>query len=712
MNQKLVSLGALVGFLTCVFSAGCGGISARSSIQVAITNPASPQTLEIGQAVNIGASVTSINGSNINSSVTWSLSAGAGCTGQACGSLTNQTTNSVTYNAPASQSGVRVLVTATSVENPSLSASISITVAAITVSIQPSVNELAAGTGQNFSAMFTAAVQNDPTSSGVTWSLKANGVACSPGCGTLSIPIPYEADYTPPPTVPAAPANTPTITATSVTDSTKSATDTFTIFDGATACKMGGNESVLNGQYAIMLQGWSASGAGTPILFGASFGADGTGKITGGQDQFNPYFSQSYAGAGLIPSASSYSVGPDNRGCLTLTDQFESTSTLYFSVGGITNGIASKGDVIFFNQQSSTTERASGILRRQDPTAFSLSALAPSFVLGVDGWGSSGGSSGALTHFALAGSFSQSGGALSNLADDANSGGEVYSQGYINLGTFGTMQPVATSTGLAYATLNLFLPAPFAGPLNVEVYVINSSELFFISLDLGAAFSGRAIAAPASFSSSSVLPSYIFRFTGNSSGAAATAIGLAGFSGGLSGAVTGSMDQYSGGTASQQNLTGTYGFTPSFGRLAVVGASSDTSPICYLTGPLDGVSAFCISADSTASLGVLDAQPAATYGNSSLAGNLFFFGSMEPGDATITDLSGVASISSGSLTGTEDESALGGLSLASAFSALLTINANGSGNLGANTVAVTNGLVLYFIDEADGAPAQVQVFEK
>jgi hypothetical protein len=208
------------------------------------------------------------------------------------------------------------------------------------------------------------------------------------------------------------------------------------------------------------------------------------------------------------------------------------------------------------------------------------------------------------------------------------------------------------------------------------------------------------------------LPSYIFRFTGNSSGAAATAIGLAGFSGGLSGAVTGSMDQYSGGTASQQNLTGTYGFTPSFGRLAVVGASSDTSPICYLTGPLDGVSAFCISADSTASLGVLDAQPAATYGNSSLAGNLFFFGSMEPGDATITDLSGVASISSGSLTGTEDESALGGLSLASAFSALLTINANGSGNLGANTVAVTNGLVLYFIDEADGAPAQVQVFEK
>jgi hypothetical protein len=246
--------------------------------------------------------------------------------------------------------------------------------------------------------------------------------------------------------------------------------------------------------------------------------------------------------------------------------------------------------------------------------------------------------------------------------------------------------------------------------------VISSSELFFICNDLGntgigAVFSGRAIATPSSFSSSSVLPHYIFRFSGSSSGTAAVAIGLAGFSGGISGTVTGSIDQYSGGTASQQNLTGTYGFTEASGRLAIVGASSDTSPICYLTAPLDGVSAFCISTDSTASLGVLDAQPAATYGNSSLSGN-FFFGSMEPGDNTVPDLSGVASISSGSLTVTEDESAPAGLSLASPFSAMLSIDASGSGNLGADTVAVTNGTVLYFIDEANGAPAQVQVFEK
>lgn len=118
-----------------------------------------------------------------------------------------------------------------------------------------------------------------------------------------------------------------------------------------------------------------------------------------------------------------------------------------------------------------------------------------------------------------------------------------------------------------------------------------------------------------------------------------------------------------------------------------------------------------ISSDTNASLGVFATQPAATYSNSSLSGN-FFLGSNEPGDNTVPDLSGVASISSGSLKGTQDASASTGLTTGTAFNASLSISANGSGNLGANTVAVTNGTVLYFINEADSAPAEVQVFEQ
>jgi len=41
----------------------------------------------------------------------------------------------------------------------------------------------------------------------------------------------------------------------------------------------------------------------------------------------------------------------------------------------------------------------------------------------------------------------------------------------------------------------------------------------------------------------------------------------------------------------------------------------------------------------------------------------------------------------------------------------LSINPDCSGNLGPNTVAVTNGTVLYFIDETGNLPALVQIFE-
>jgi hypothetical protein len=449
------------------------------------------------------------------------------------------------------------------------------------------------------------------------------------------------------------------------------------------------------------------------------FGADGTGKVTGGEDQVN-YFNHSAQtagfvaeeGAGIIPMASSYSVGSDGRGCLTLTDQFAATFTFRFSLGGVSGGIASKGDIIFFNQQSATPERASGILRRQDPTAFSLSALASNYALGVDGWENS---KGPLTHLALVGSFAQSAGTLSRPSFDANDGGTYTLMNEPGLNS-GTIQPISSGTGMTTATL--FLPGAGPGSVSVEIYVISSSELFFVSNLIsseGAVFSGRAIAASSSFSASSISPNYIFHFTGNSSGASSASIGLASFSTpgspGISGTVSGTIDQYSGGTATSQNLAGTYAFTSLSGRLGITGASPATSPICYLTNPTDGVSAFCISMDSAASLGVFDVQPAATYGNTSLSGS-FFFGSNEPGDNSVPGLSGIAAISSGSLKGVEDASAQSGFSLATALNATLSISADGSGNLGANTAAVTNGSVLYLIDETGKLPPLVQVFEQ
>lgn len=705
-------------FLGVALVAFTGGCATSPPISVSLT-PFAAQKVQQGQTISISATV--MNDSS-NKGVTWSLSGGAGCSGTACGSLTGQTTTGVAYNAPtAIPSDLTVTLTATSVAQPSKSSAIAIVVPATVVTIQNKVTEFSAGTlgSSLFNAQFRATTQNDPTNGGVNWALTANGTPCSPACGTLSLANPFGVVYTPPASVPAVPNNTPSITATSVYSPARSDTDAFTIFDGSAACGTGGNEGVLNGQYAIMLQGWSGTGGSSPspILYAGSFAADGTGKITGGQDQFNPYLSfMAYSGAGVLPSGSSYSVGPDNRGCLTLTDQLENTFTLRFSLGGITGGVASKGDIIYFNQQSATPQRASGILRRQDPTAFSLSALAANYAFGFDGWDNS---SGSLNHFAAAGSFAQSGGTTSSLSFDSNDGGKMVTSGGLGQPfNFITIQPISTGTGVASASMNL--PGASTSSVDVEVYVINSSELFFVTLVLspnGPEFSGRAIATSSSFSASSISPNYIFRFTGSSSGISSSSIGIASLlttspPGALvTGTASGSMDEYSGGTASTQSFSGTYALAGVSGWLSITGANAAASPICYLTNPLDGVSAFCISMDSSASFGVFNAQPVATYSSSSLSGK-FFFGSGEPGDNTVPDFSGVASISSGSLQGVQDISAQSGLSLANPFNATLSVNADGSGSLGAGTVAVTNGTVLYLIDETGKLPPLVQIFEQ
>lgn len=681
---------------------------------VAIISPSSAQTIDQGQTVNITASVY-VSRAGTSQNVTWLL-VGA-CSGTACGSLTNQTGTSVTYNAPASvPSNLRVTVRATSVADTSQSAGISLSVAALTVTISGKVNELAAGSQKYFFKQFAASVQNDPASAGVNWTLSANGMPCSPGCGTLTsnaIDL-FSVTYTPPATVPASPANMPTLTATSVTDSSKSDTDAFTIFDGATACGPGGNEGILKGNYAIMLQGWSGTGTGTPIIYAASFAADGTGKITSGADQYDPYGNFAYAGAAVIAGASSYSVGSDNRGCLTLTDQEENTFTLQFALGGVSGGVASKGDVILFDNQSGIPLRGSGMLRQQDPAAFSLSALQSNYAFGVDGWDNS---SGTALHYALAGSFTQSGGNISGLTYDNNDGGTVSTM--ISLppppgggGIVGTLGPIATLTG--ETSVSMSVPDPNVPTTEtLEIYVINSSELFVVSVSLSGQpeFAGVAIATPSSFGASSIASNYIFRFTGTSAGSAAASIGLANFSGGASGTISGTLDSYVSGTASTETISGSYALgVQAPGRLVINGSTAGTSPTCYLTTPVDNIAALCVSTDGTAGLGILVAQPAATYSNSSLSGN-FFFGGVEPADNSIPDISGVASISAGNVIGTKDASTASGFSLGSAFSAPLSVNSNGLGNLGPNTVAVTNGTLLFFLNEANGAPAQAQVFE-
>jgi uncharacterized protein DUF5666 len=108
--------------------AGCGGYGSTSQ------PPASPSSVTVSPA---SASVPASTGTQnftatvmndyLSRGVTWALS-GAGCSGATCGSLSNMTSSSVTYKAPANPA--TVTLTATSVNDTSKSSVATITVTA------------------------------------------------------------------------------------------------------------------------------------------------------------------------------------------------------------------------------------------------------------------------------------------------------------------------------------------------------------------------------------------------------------------------------------------------------------------------------------------------------------------------------------------------------------------------------------------------------
>lgn len=188
------------------------------AIAVTVTPALGGQSLEAGETELISATV---NNDLANHGVTWTMSPANGA-----GTLTNVTSASATYNAPPVPlaSDLTVTITATSEGDPKQSASAVIPVMAIHVDLSSAALVHISG-----SVHLQAGVAYDPNGAGVTWEL----AGCTSGpaaCGTvtnISNSGPYSADYMSPSTVP--PGGPVTITATSVTDPTKSASASVTI---------------------------------------------------------------------------------------------------------------------------------------------------------------------------------------------------------------------------------------------------------------------------------------------------------------------------------------------------------------------------------------------------------------------------------------------------------------------------------------------------
>jgi len=161
-----------------------------------------------------------------NKGVTWSLS-GGGCSGSSCGTLTNVTTSSVTYTAPATlPSPASVTLKATSIADTTKSGSSTITLTAAPLPISITVNPPATSVQVSTTSNFSATLQNDSQNKGVTWSLTGSG--CSGAtCGSLTNVTTSSVTYTAPATLPS-PASV-TLKATSIADTTKSGSSTITL---------------------------------------------------------------------------------------------------------------------------------------------------------------------------------------------------------------------------------------------------------------------------------------------------------------------------------------------------------------------------------------------------------------------------------------------------------------------------------------------------
>jgi len=387
-----------------------------------------------------------------NTAVTWSLS---GCTGAACGTITP----TGLYTAPSRiSSEAMITVVATSQADPTKFDTVTVHHMCPTVSISPPIGVLAPGATQNFAAT----VQYDINNAGVIWAL---GPACSGGsCGTLTNITHTSVTYTAPQTMPDPPMVT--LTATSITDASKSAGVTITV---------SASPFVLSGKYAFLINGYRQ---GTIEAIAGQFNADGKGNLTGVWD--------ANRGAAVEvgqPITGNYATMPDGHGTMTI-QAGPATSTYIITVeaNGATGRFAESTI-----PPNATSGGSSGYMVRQDEKYFTLSSLEGDRVIAT--YGEATGS-----HVAALGQFtSNAGGTLSGNIDLSweihQNVGRFPNQLFLT-GSFGAPD---ASTGRGTASLQIGSPAAGTVTYNFAYYIVSNERVLLAQTDVGGFNSGSLI---------------------------------------------------------------------------------------------------------------------------------------------------------------------------------------------------------------------------
>ena len=488
-----------------------------------------------------------------------------------------------------------------------------------------------------------------------------------------------------------------------------------------------GNESVLNGQYAGVTQGWQGA---TPSAIAFSVALDGAGKVgdlgggIGGDLDVNDAISGPRH-LTILSAGSYYTVGPDPGsaiynvagasgfvGCLQLQTS-GGPFTFTIAPGAFTSGVATKGGLLQINSQSSPESQVAGELRLQDQNAFSsgdTTALHTNYALGEHGGTPNG-------RYAMAGSFvlDPRSGSISSITADQNEAGTVS-------GIFGTGRISSVSRSDGRAPVSFTAGEAPGTASNSVFYIVNPDEIFILGTDSwgpGSPIrSGQAVVSAGSFTAASVAGNHIIHTTGQfpcttghySGPCAIGELGLLTLNSNspAAGQVTGVVFRYDIQNGTQFQISdsgspGSYTLASSAGRVTLENMGT-SPPILYLASPTtnsDPVTFFIVGTDAAASFGYAEQGANASISKDSLP-DLYFVFNDDSGDPTVWSQIGVISDFSYAPDGTWDYTWSGSQLLdadANEYNAGLNITnldpngnpAPGLGTAGVGVVAITNG---------------------
>lgn len=582
--------------------------SATVTLTALVTVAVSPKSATLAPGATKQFSAT-VSGS-ANGTVLWSVS-GAACAGLSCGTISA----SGLYTAPPLVPNSPVTITATAQADSSKSDTATVTVLIpISVTVSPSTAFVTVGAQQPFGAK-VAGTQNNA----VTWTLV--GAGCSGAtCGTVN----SSGIYTAPAAVPAPP--TVTITATSVANPSASASAVITIQPT--------NNSKLTGQWAFLLKEFDLFGA---YQAAGSINADGNGHFTGVED-----VNRALGPLVNTPITGTYQVGGDNRGTITITN---SQGSLTFALALGASG--KEGRLVSFDNSG---VRGSGILRRQDPSAFTPFAIANGYTLNLTGLDFSGQRVGAVASV-----FPNGFNGISGSGMDINDGGSTQNFTGFN-GTYtvgGNGRGTFTLNGLGFQ------------PLGFALYVVSANEIILVETDpLGPFTFMLAGVGEIQTGSPYLLSSFkggsVFNLSGFNSGIGQASVGRMTFDG--NGAVNVQADENSTGVITIGDLyTGTYTVAPNGRGLLTLRNNQSNKVTIWIFYAFGQNSAVLMDQGFVVNVGeMLNQLVQSPFDSGDFVGT-FLFGSGEPAAIDSALVSGIGNFDGGtSVTGTQDQSQLGG----------------------------------------------------